>query len=62
MVNWRTILGLVLLLVGVEQLFTLNAVATKAGSSNTFAEIGCAIWIFVGAYLVFRGVTAKKQE
>ena len=62
MINWRTVLGLILLLVGVEQLYTLNAGTIKPGSNSNSAEVGCGIWVVVGLYLIVRGVTTKKQN
>ncbi len=64
MINWRTILGLVFLLAGVKQLFTVlsNPATVKASMPPIYAEAGCVIWMGVGVYLIIKGTTMKKDE
>jgi len=64
MINWRTILGFVLLLVGIKELYTIigNAAALKAGTNPLYPEIGCGMWMAIGLYFIIRGITMKKTN
>lgn len=61
MINWRSILGLVLLLAGIKQLYTLIALPPAPGFNPIPAGIGCVVWMGVGVYLVIKGTTMKKE-
>ena len=60
--NWRMLLGLVLLLGGTAKLYTIiaNMAAIKPGPSPVYAEIGCAIWMAVGIFLIIKGAGKKE--
>jgi hypothetical protein len=56
--NWRTITGLILLIVGIRVFYmALHA----AGDSGTKSMIGSFIWIGVGTFLVIKGMTKKVE-
>jgi len=57
--NWRTLLGLLLLAVGIVQLYTI--LGSKLKSSPVAAEIGCCIWMGAGIFLFIKG-TSKKPD
>lgn len=54
--NWRIIVGLGLLLLGIKVLY--SAIATNA----TGGKIGSAIWIAVGLYLLVKGMTKNENK
>jgi len=62
MINWRTIVGFILLAVGVRQLYVLFAGAAKVTNPPLSAEIGCGVWMAVGIYFIIRGMTMKKTN
>ena len=62
MINWRTIVGFILLIIGIRQLYILFAGAAKATTTPLSAEIGCGVWMAVGIYFIIRGITMKKTN
>ncbi len=54
--NWRVIVGLALLLIGIKVLY--SALATNA----TGGKIGSGIWIAVGLYLLVKGMTKNENK
>lgn len=56
--NWRTITGLILLILGVRA-FYIAIVATTP--SATYTKIGSFVWIGVGVFLILKGITKKEQ-
>jgi hypothetical protein len=57
--NWRTITGLILLVVGIRVLY----IALEAsGSKALMAGIGGAIWITAGMFFILRTITKKEQN
>jgi len=63
--NWRIIVGLALLLLGVKVLYSAIAgadAAAAAGTSVLYAKIGSAIWICVGLYLLVKGMTKEEPK
>lgn len=63
MINWRTIVGLLLMTFGVRQLYNIiaNPAAVTAGTNPAYAKIGCVVWMGVGVYLLVKG-TMKKDN
>ena len=59
MINWRTILGLVLLFFGIKQLYTILGNTVKA--TPVYATAGCVIWMAAGTFLVVRGMSKKPD-
>ena len=59
MINWRIIVGIVLLFIGIKQLYTLLATAPVAHNS-LYSEAGCGIWMAIGVYFIIRGITFRK--
>ena len=61
--NWRMLLGLALLLVGMAELYTIIAhrASIKAGASPLYAELGCATWMAVGVFLIIKGAGKKEN-
>jgi len=59
--NWRMLVGLALLLVGIAELYTLMAhrASIKPGNSPIYAGLGCAMWMAVGIFLIIKGATKK---
>lgn len=58
--NWRVIVGLALLLLGIKVLYT--ALAAPAGTNMTGGKIGSGIWIAVGLYLLVKGMTRDEPK
>jgi hypothetical protein len=63
MINWRTIVGLLLMTFGVRQLYNIiaNPSAVNTGTNPAYAKIGCVVWMGVGVYLLVKG-TMKKDN
>lgn len=63
MINWRTIVGLLLMTFGIRQLYNIiaNPGVVNAGTNPAYAKIGCAVWMGVGVYFFLRG-TMKKDD
>ena len=61
--NWRAILGLVLLIIGMWELYlvTANKDVAKFNMPPLYIEIGCLVWMAVGVMLIVRG-TQKKDH
>lgn len=61
--NWRVILGLLLLLFGMFGLYNVmaNAAGVRYGMSPERIEIGCIIWMAVGVFLIVKGTRSKDQ-
>ena len=57
--NWRSVIGLVFLIGGVWRLYFLFT--SNLGGTPIYGEIGCAIWMLVGVYLVIKGVSYKEE-
>lgn len=57
--NWRTITGLIFLVVGVRVLF----IATEASGSKAWtAGVGGFIWITAGVFFILRSMMRKDQN
>ena len=61
LMNWRILLGLVLLLVGMAELYTViaNRAAIKPGNTSVYAGLGCAVWMAVGVFFIIKGAGNK---
>lgn len=61
--NWRSILGLVFLLVGMKALYVIIDGASKDGlkSSPWGAGAGSVIWMAVGVFLIMQGIRKKEN-
>ena len=61
--NWRIILGLILLLVGMFELYAVmaNTGAVKLSMSPAYIELACIIWMAVGVFLIVKGVKSKDN-
>ena len=57
--NWRIIIGLGLLLLGIKVLYT--ALATP-GNNMMAGKVGSGIWIAVGLYLLVKGMTKTEDK
>jgi uncharacterized membrane protein len=55
--NWRIIIGLVLLIMGIRAFYIATSAAAATPLYTKFATV---VWIVVGVYFVVKGVTAKK--
>ena len=56
--NWRIIVGLALLLIGIKVLYS----AIAAGNGAWSGKIGSTIWIGVGLYLLVKGMTKNENK
>ncbi|MCW3123262.1 MAG: hypothetical protein JWQ38_2754 [Flavipsychrobacter sp.] len=63
MINWRTIVGLILLTFGVRQLYNMiaNPATMNTSANPIFVGFGCVVWMGVGVYLMVKG-TSKKDN
>ena len=54
-------MGLILLMAGVWQLYTLlaNPGNVRVDYNPVAAEAGCVVWMGVGVYLIIKGTTRK---
>jgi len=59
MINWRIIVGLVLLFFGIKQLYAILGSTVK--STPVYVVVGCVIWVAAGTFLIIKGL-AKKPE
>jgi hypothetical protein len=56
--NWRTITGLILLIVGIRVYYiAAHGVGQTAGNSR----LASFVWIAVGVFLIVRGMTRKES-
>lgn len=56
--NWRILVGLLLLMIGVGVWFT----ASKATGGNVgMAKVGSVIWMLVGLFLLIKSMTQQKE-
>ena len=62
--NWRTILGLILLIVGMWELYSVmaNSAAVKLSMSPAYIEFACIVWMAVGVFLIVKGTRGKDQQ
>ena len=63
--NWRIVVGLLLLLIGIKVLYTAIAgsdAAAAAGTSVLMPKIGSVIWIGVGLYFLVKGMTKNEDK
>jgi hypothetical protein len=62
--NWRLIIGLIFLILGVRVLYTVMspAVGTKLSISPALAEVGCMIWILTGILLIIKAFSKKQPD
>jgi hypothetical protein len=63
--NWRVLVGLLLLLIGVKVLYTAIAgseAAAAVGVSVLYAKIGSVVWIGVGLYFLVKGMTRNEPK
>jgi len=62
MLNWRTILGLILILLGVKGLYMVyyQPGSLNSSISPAYVGIGCVVWALVGMFLLVQG-TKKKD-
>jgi len=58
MLNWRTIVGFILLAGGIVGLYTI--IGNHVKSSPFSAEVGCVIWMAVGIFFMIRGMNNNK--
>lgn len=56
--NWRAIIGLILLILGVRVFYIAQEVASNAGS---YSKIGGFVWIAVGVFFILKAMTQKKE-
>ncbi len=56
--NWRVIVGLVLLILGVRYAF----IALNGGTQEAYVKVACFVWIAVGVLLVVKGMTTQKKD
>jgi hypothetical protein len=61
--NWRSIVGLVFLLVGMKALYAIIEGASKGGlkASPWGAGIGSVVWMAVGVFLIMQGIRKKEN-
>ena len=61
--NWRILLGLVFLLLGMKALYDIMAekAVAKLSISPIYAELGCTVWIGVGIFLIIKGIGKKEN-
>ena len=57
--NWRTIVGIILLIIGVRGLYMAVAGAEIVPTSN---KIAIAVWLVAGAYFLLRGIAISKYK
>lgn len=58
MLNWRTVVGFILLAGGIIGLYTIIGNHLKA--SPIAAETGCIIWMAAGVFLMIKGMNNNK--
>jgi hypothetical protein len=63
MFNWRTIIGLVLLLAGMNELYSIQTTpaSVKLNYSPTYIQAACIIWMAVGVFLIIKGLKSKSK-
>ena len=56
-------MGLILLLVGMFELYAVmaNTGAVKLSMSPAYIELACIIWMAVGVFLIVKGVKSKDN-
>ena len=61
--NWRTILGLLLLLVGMYELYSVmaNTGVVKFSASPGYIKFACIVWMAVGVFFILKGTRAKDS-
>ena len=61
--NWRMLLGLVFLLLGMKALYDVigDGAMGKLSGSPLYTEIGCVIWITAGIFFIIKGAGNKKS-
>lgn len=64
MLNWKTILGLLLILVGAQGLYMVyyQPKSINPSVSPTAVASGCVIWALVGMFLLIQGVKKKEDK
>lgn len=60
--NWRIIVGLALLLLGIRVFYSAYIVAAngKVVTDSSTARIGSIVWILVGVFLIVKGMSRKE--
>jgi hypothetical protein len=63
MFNWRTIIGLVLLLAGMNELYSIQTTpsSVKLNFSPVYVQAACIVWIAVGVFLIIKGLKNKSK-
>jgi uncharacterized membrane protein HdeD (DUF308 family) len=56
--NWRAIIGLILLIMGVRVLYIAMDSTTH---TSTYGKIGGFVWITVGVFFILKAMTHKKE-
>ena len=56
--NWRAIIGLILLILGVRVFYIAQE---GAGSTGSYGKIGGFVWIAVGVFFIVKAMTQKKE-
>jgi hypothetical protein len=64
MISWRSILGLVLVLVGVNEFYNVQVhpETVQIALPHLFIKIACCIWIGAGVFMIVKGITNKPQQ
>lgn len=57
--NWRTIIGIILLIIGIRGLYMALTGTDAVPSSN---KVAIAVWLFAGAYFTLRGYAISKYK
>ncbi len=63
MLNWRSILGLVLLLAGLNEFYNVQThpEAVQLNFPHLYLKIACIIWIIAGVFLIVKGIKNKAS-
>lgn len=60
--NWRIILGLILLIVGMMELYSVmaNKEVVKFAMPPIYVEVACLVWMGAGVMLIVKGAQKKS--
>ncbi|MBX2907609.1 MAG: hypothetical protein KF744_16310 [Taibaiella sp.] len=57
--NWRTIAGIILLIIGIRGLYLAISGAEIVPSTN---KVAIAVWLVAGGYFLLRGIAISKYK
>ena len=60
MLNWRTVVGFILLAGGIVGLYTI--IGNHVKSNPLAAEVGCVVWMAAGVFLMVKGMNNNKTS